>query len=695
MTISAILNGDAASGILSKLNQLITRSNKLDTSKPAAQTATLAEALTVAAGLSAGEKVEWFEYTTDSGGGNTATLVDAGSAGARPTEDGGSIFHVGNDGLYLKAHFTLNVVHAAQFGANSGTTAEEAAALIKALTFCKANNRSLSLTGIDSYITPDTFSVGDNEKLSIYSDTKSKIIPTGTGDWALTLQDAATFKSEGIHIDASAVDCGGIFGSSTTAGKYIDFTYTGGKIDVSGSNKGGIRLLGFKSAITIRDVKFYGNPTPSVTGNLYDLQTLLTIPDNGEPAGDKHPVVIDACRFEGGALQYSTFGTSAPTSPLYLTKCTFVDAYCRAIHAYHGEDSYIAFNLITGCKCKASSVPEEAMRAAVWLDQYSPLVDDSREGQVYMGNIVRKCYGAAMFMEEVSGLLSGWTITDIYEYPDGETYTNNNGWVTTGGFGIVITGGSRRITITARVDGCRKGVVIDHALGVSTKPTISVLELLNCNIDQNFEEGVLLRNDVRIFHMQGGTCIGNGRSASNTYDAIRIERDGSDTLGKFLLHGVKFTDEINPVVHRHCVGKGYPGLVFDAHKNIFDSMSQWVNSGGTVSANIDDNQCLNSRGFLLSGTERWYRNNDGFRSEYSDKFTVSNGFIEWTYPTLHAGSAQRVSAPAFLGGADIGRYELELFTNKLSLRLFDSAGVQLTTDVDVCMTVASSKSKAL
>ena len=695
MTISAILNGDAASGILSKLNQLITRSNKLDTSKPAAQTATLAEALTVAAGLSAGEKVEWFEYTTDSGGGNTATLVDAGSAGARPTEDGGSIFHVGNDGLYLKAHFTLNVVHAAQFGANSGTTAEEAAALIKALTFCKANNRSLSLTGIDSYITPDTFSVGDNEKLSIYSDTKSKIIPTGTGDWALTLQDAATFKSEGIHIDASAVDCGGIFGSSTTAGKYIDFTYTSGTVDVSGNNKDGIRLLGFKSAITVRDTKFVGNPAPSVTGNLYDLQTLLTIPDNAEPAGDKYPVVIDACRFDGGALQYSTFGTSAPTSPLYITKCTFVDAYCRAIHAYHGEDAFIAFNLIIGCKCKAPSVAEEAMRAAVWLDQYSPLVDDSREGQVYMGNIVRKCYGAGMFMEEVSGLLSGWTITDIYEYPDSETYINNNGWETTGGFGIVITGGSRRVTITARVDGCKKGVVIDHALGVSTKPVISVIELLNCNIDQNYEEGVLIRNDVRVFRMQGGTCIGNGRTASNTYDAIRIERDGTDTLGKCFVQDVQFTDEINTVMHRHCIGKSYAGLYLDASRNVFDSVSAWINSGGTVSANIENNKCLNDRGFTLSGTERWYRNNDGFRSEYTDRFTVSSGFIEWTYTTLNAGSANRVSAPAFLGSTIVGDYKLVLLTNKLQLTLYDTAGVQLTTDVDVCMTVASAKSKAL
>lgn len=674
----------------------LARSHRMGTTKPSANALTLNAALTLAAtSMSVGESVEWFEYTTNSGGGNTATLMDAGSAGARPAQDNGSIFHVGSAGLYLKAHFTLNIVHAAQFGANSGTATDKAAALINALTFCKENNRLLSLTGIDAYITPDSFSVDDNEKLSIYSDTKSKITPTGAGSWTLTLQDAATFKSEGVCIDASAVDCGGIFGSSTTEGKYIDFTYVGGKVDVSGNNKDGIRLLGFKSAITIRDTKFFGNPTPSVDGNLYDLQTLLTIPDNAEPAGDKHPVVIDACRFEGGALQYSTFGTSAPTSPLYLTKCTFVDAYCRAIHAYHGEDAFIAFNLIIGCKCKAPTTPEEAMRAAVWLDQYSPLVDDSREGQVYMGNIVRKCYGAGMFMEEVTGLLSGWTIADIYEYPDGETYTNNNGWETTGGFGIVITGGSRRITITARVDGCKKGVVIDHALGVSTKPVISVVELLNCNVDQNYEEGVLIRNDVRVFRMQGGTCIGNGRTASDTYDAIRIERDGTDTLGKCFVQDVQFTDEINTVMHRHCIGKGYPGLYLDASKNVFDSVSAWINSGGTVSANIEDNKCLNDKGFTMSGTERWYRNNDGFRSEYSDRFTVSNGFIEWTYPTLHAGSANRVSPPTFIGAPAGTDYELDLLSNKLQLRLFDSNGVQLTTDVDVCMTVASAKSKAL
>lgn len=674
----------------------LARAHRMGTTKPSANALTLNAALTLAAtSMSVGESVEWFEYTTNSGGGNTATLMDAGSAGARPAEDGGSVFHVGSNGLYLKAHFTLNVVHAAQFGANSGTPEQKAAALLKALEFCKSNNRSLSLTGMDGYITPDSFNVGHNESLTIYSDTRSKITPTGEGNWTLTLTGSATLKADGVYIDASGVDCGGIYGAAVTEGQSLNVIYRDGGVNVSGSDKDGIRLAGFKESVNIDTVNFEGKENPSLVGNFYDLQTLLTVPDNGEPAGDRTPITIKGCNFKYGAIQYSTWGTDSPSSPLHLLYNTFSDAKCRAIHAYHAEDSFIAFNTVIGCQCKGSTNPEEAMRAAVWLDQYSPLVDGSREGQVYMSNIIRKSRGVGLFMEEVSGTLSGWTITDIDVFPDGDTYTNNNGWETTGGFGIVITGGTRRVTITARVDGCRKGIVVDHALGVSTKPVISVLELLNCNIDQNFEEGVLLRNDVRIFHMQGGTCIGNGRAASNTYDAVRIERDASDTLGKFLMHGVKFTDEINPVMHRHCVGKSYAGLYLDAQNNIFDSVSQWINSGGTVSANIADNQCLNNKGFLLSGTERWYRNNDGFRSEYSDRFTVSNGFIEWTYPTLHAGSANRVSPPTFIGAPAGTDYELDLLSNKLQLRLFDSNGVQLTTDVDVCMTVASAKSKAL
>ena len=54
MAINSILNGEAASSILSKLNQLITRSNKLNSNKPAAQAATLADAVALAVTMTPG-----------------------------------------------------------------------------------------------------------------------------------------------------------------------------------------------------------------------------------------------------------------------------------------------------------------------------------------------------------------------------------------------------------------------------------------------------------------------------------------------------------------------------------------------------------------------------------------------------------------------------------------------------------------
>lgn len=54
-------------------------------------------------------------------GGNTYKLVDSGSAGNRPTEDGGSVIHIagGSGGLWLKGLFEDGVVWAEQFGAKA------------------------------------------------------------------------------------------------------------------------------------------------------------------------------------------------------------------------------------------------------------------------------------------------------------------------------------------------------------------------------------------------------------------------------------------------------------------------------------------------------------------------------------------------------------------------------------------------
>lgn len=64
----------------------------------------------------------WETTSNPPKGGNHYELVDAGSAGARPAEDGGSVIHVtgGSGGLYLKGLFLDGTYWAEQWGAASG-----------------------------------------------------------------------------------------------------------------------------------------------------------------------------------------------------------------------------------------------------------------------------------------------------------------------------------------------------------------------------------------------------------------------------------------------------------------------------------------------------------------------------------------------------------------------------------------------
>lgn len=77
------------------------------TAKHKAQT--LADAVTLAVTLNAGDLIETVEYNAGTGvGGNTYQLVDS-SPDARPADDGGSVIHVGAGNLYLKGFFSQTI----------------------------------------------------------------------------------------------------------------------------------------------------------------------------------------------------------------------------------------------------------------------------------------------------------------------------------------------------------------------------------------------------------------------------------------------------------------------------------------------------------------------------------------------------------------------------------------------------------
>ena len=101
---------------------------RLQSTKPAATVQTLADAVTLAgSSMNVGELVTTVEYNSGTGiGGNTYQLIDAGSSGARPEPDVGSVIHVGAAGLYLKL-VAKSEVSPFDFGARVDTPAQEAA----------------------------------------------------------------------------------------------------------------------------------------------------------------------------------------------------------------------------------------------------------------------------------------------------------------------------------------------------------------------------------------------------------------------------------------------------------------------------------------------------------------------------------------------------------------------------------------
>jgi hypothetical protein len=581
--------------------------------------------------------------------------------------------------------------HASMWAVETGTTAEKAASMLTALNYCRDNNVILDITGVDTFLAPDSFTVADDEFISIYSSSavRPKIKATADGTALITLADKANIKLIGVELNANVFDCGGIESSALTDGKPVTCYLENCKFDVSSGNKHGVRLLGHKDRVDVLYCDFIGNENPSLTGWFYQLQTLLTIPDHDSPLKDNTPITIRGNRFINGAMQYSTFGTDSPASPLILDGNTFDGASIRSMHAYHGEEVFMTNNTILNCKGKRPTNDLDTIGGAIFLDLYGPLVDTSRNGAVFSNNIVRSCAGVGVFMEEYTGTLTGWTITDTVIFPDGYTYTGTQGFVTAGGYGLVVTGGNRRLKINVRADGNVVGVVVDHSLGVVTKPPITQIEF-DSNVDENYEHGYLIRNGVKVLKFTGGTCIGNGRTASNTYDGIRIERDATDTVSKCLMSGVTFDDEVVTLNHRYCLGKSYAGMYLNAKDNILNSLSAWINTGGTVTGIISNNFCEAARGFTTSG-DPILVDNYGWKTEEVVNITTSSTLTEYTHTM--AASLSKVTATVRNQSAQV-TVVCNVLSSKVQVRCFDAAGAPITSGVSLTLRLSAGTSKA-
>lgn len=131
----------------------------------------------------------WTAAAGDPKGGNVYELVDAGSAGARPTEDNGSVIHCtgGSGGLYLKGLFP-NSIWIEQFGCGDGNPDDTR--LRNALNYgpCNAGPGQFNLT---------VFELASNDELY------------GSGSQTV-------FNSAGVTFAFGVIDAGAFTGGNAT-----------------------------------------------------------------------------------------------------------------------------------------------------------------------------------------------------------------------------------------------------------------------------------------------------------------------------------------------------------------------------------------------------------------------------------------------------------------------------------------------
>jgi len=109
---------------------------------------TLADAVALAPLVPINTVIQTVEYNSGTAiGGNTYQVLDAGSSGARPAEDGGSVFHVGSAGLYIKTIFLGSKIDVHSFGAIAGFASDSAAAITAADLYAATNSKTLVING--------------------------------------------------------------------------------------------------------------------------------------------------------------------------------------------------------------------------------------------------------------------------------------------------------------------------------------------------------------------------------------------------------------------------------------------------------------------------------------------------------------------------------------------------------------------
>jgi hypothetical protein len=651
-------------------------------------------------GVQPGSTVKVEERFSGTGvGGNDYTLLDAGSAGARPAQDNGSVIHVGSDGLYLYSLFSAGYCFLEQFGANPSDITTHSAAFVAAAAHAKQHGIKIRLKKRTYYVDPDLIDLIGGDILTIEGEDKehSKIESTGNGAVLIGMTTNAKLRLRDLTLSCGAYNCPIIYGVASNANFYLSVQAERVIFDVSGHNKCyNVFLQGFKDDTYFKNCRFIGSDNPTLVGAHYNVQRLLSIPDDGQPNGDRSAIVIDSCVFINGCHQFSTFGTSSPASPIHLINNRFYGAFCRAIHFYHGEDSFAKNNYVIGARGYKTTIEENNIGGAVWLDIYSAITPGTHNAAIYQDNVIRNCAGVGLFVEEMFGVLSGWAIFGTTVFPENYTFDNGEGFVTDGGIGMVITGGSRRLSVSGRFEDNEIGVIADSSLGVDPDVGLGIISFDNANIDQNKKQGIIARNKIEQLNVHKGTLVGNGTASANTYDAIFIDRDTSNTdkLQQLKLDGVVFDDKLTTVSHRHCVGKSYVGMYMDVEKCTLNSLSQWIESGGTVSGQIRWNICMDNRYWGLAGTDKWFYQNIGYPSEDQGVATITNGYgeINLTLATTpHRATVQVINATGFVHP----NYEIDTVNRRLLVSLRDAAGNLVSGTHKVSYVAVIAKSSAL
>ena len=304
----------------------------------AATKQTLANATTFAQSslMVVGGVVNTIEYNTGTGiGGNSYTLVDAGSSGARPADDGGSVIHAtgGSGGLYLKGGFINDVVTLEHFGYNPTLNASDfitpARDYLSSLSIGLNAIKSLTLTG--EYVFNTKYILTG----ALHLKSLNATIKTANDDFAmqagvtagaagfLNIDGTLNFTNNGASVGGGILgEHGSIVATSLIAqdleGRVLDCLTTQNKVNNSSvnfikcTNSGGVRLevTGTRGSMEIEVIVYHSSNSKTeslIVKNTTDSAILNAVCDTEDGLG-LDAIVIDN-------VSGCSFGTLWGTSP--------------------------------------------------------------------------------------------------------------------------------------------------------------------------------------------------------------------------------------------------------------------------------------------------------------------------------------------------------------------------------------------